>query len=143
MQITHANISKKLTSCKTLRKRINCFLKSSKSSSITLRIDSFSTLILSSSEPFESRVNCGEGRFDEVRLWKLSKDRGLSEPALLCWNRERFRRRVARAGRCDLQVENNLLFSAVRQRFFFLILIMTCWWNLMEYWHYAYQGREN
>lgn len=109
-------MKEELTSCKTLRKRINCFLKSIKSSNITFRIDSFSTLILSSSEPFESRFNCGEGRFDGVRRWKLSKERGLSEPALLCCSRERFRRRVARAGRCDLQRNKNFQFKNKLQK---------------------------
>lgn len=103
MSISSKQIYQELTSCKILRKRINCFLKSSKSSNITLRIDSFIALILSSGEPFESRVNCGDGRFDDVRRWKLSNERGLSEPALLCCTRERFKRRVARAGRCDLK----------------------------------------
>lgn len=93
-----------LTSCKILRKRISCFLKESTSCIIVLRNDLSSMKMLSSELLIESRpIRCGDGRCGGVLRLKLSRDRGLSEPGWLpCCIRDRFNRRVARAGNCDL-----------------------------------------
>lgn len=68
---------------------------------MVFRNDLSNMKILSSELLIDSRPpnKCGDGRGGVLRL-KLSNDRGLSEPVLLlfCCIRDRFSKRVARAG---------------------------------------------
>ena len=106
-----------LTSWRIRLKCTSCFLKQATSCSIELRN------VLSTTRSSDDELSSCDWRFSccrcfrcsrrdvfegVLRLWRLSRERGLSEPfwlsgeLLVFWNR-RLRRRVARAGSWDLQ----------------------------------------
>lgn len=124
-----------LTSCKMLRSCNSCCLQYNTSWIIEFRKVLSNMNRWSSGAPLAIPLPYwDEGRDVDRRLPKLSIDRGLSEPALLSgpwFRRDRFNRRVARAGSWDLTGQIKVALVVIRIDFIRLCLLG----SIRESWH--------